>query len=337
MSDTSVTVSEHQTGSIPGPVFVVGMNGSGTTLLADCLGRHPDLYMFPHEVRLLPYVLQQAPQWGDPADMAVRRRIARELCAAKPFWQVNGRRVPQIPDECLTVPTVAGVIDAVFRHFSGREGKPVWGEKSPMNVLHIAALGAAFPDARFVHIVRDGRDAAQSFHRRFGFVPEETVYRWKRAVSEGQRQGAAIGRDRYLELRYEDFTADPEPMLRSLSGFLGLRYDPAMLQASMRMANPSLAAGGPRIAPNSGRWSSYFDAQAAQRLERIGGCKLSELGYPVDRAGDEDPGLLTLRWWRIRGIAARVAIQFRRYGPRSVFAFARAAGVSLKQMRSGGS
>jgi len=317
------------------PVFVVGMNGSGTTMLADCLGRHPALYMFPHEVRLLPFYVQHQTKFGDLSQMANRRRLADELCAAKPFWHVSGRRRCVVGDEWLDRPGLAGAIDGVFRSFAHREGKRRWGEKSPMNVLHMTALAQVFPRAQFVHIVRDGRDAAQSFHRRFGFVPAETIYRWKLAVEEGRRQGQTLGARRYVEVGYEDLTADPRPAFERICEFLGLPFDEATLQASMRMADPKLAVAGSRIASNSGKWTSYFSPAEQRRLERIAGRQLAVSGYAVTEEGDTHPGRLRLRAWRLQGIAQRTLIQLRQYGAKGVVGYLRSAMVAWKQSRSG--
>jgi hypothetical protein len=319
----------------PAPVFVVGMNGSGTTMLADSLGRHPALYMFPHEVRLLPFYVQRQDRFGDLSRRENRRRLADELCSAKPFWHVHGRQRYVLGDEWLQQPGLAGAIDGVFRSFAQREGKSRWGEKSPMNVLHMQALAQVFPQAQFVHIVRDGRDAAQSFHRRFGFVAAETIYRWKHVVEEGRRQGHELGPRRYIEVGYEALTADPRAEIERICRFLGLPFDEATLQASMRMADPDLAAAGARIASNSGKWARYFTVAEQRQLERIAGRQLAALGYAVTVEGDDEPGRLRLRAWRLRGIVQRTRIQLRQYGSRGVVAYLRSAMVAWKQSRSG--
>lgn len=317
-----------------GPVFVVGMNGSGTTMLADCLGQHPDLYMFPHEVRLLPYYLRTERAGNMPSRESLRRMVD-DIGRSKPLWQVNGRRPFILPEEYLKGLRAADAIDGIFRCFADRAGKRRWGEKSPMNVLHMERLAEAFPGAQFVHIVRDGRDAAQSFHRRFGYVPRETIYRWKRVVREGQRQGLALGPDRYVQVRYEDLTAAPEEHLRAVCRFLDLPFDDKVLQASMRMADPGLLGAGARISQNSGKWAQYFEPAESRAHERLAGMQLKAMGYPVSIEGDEEPARWQLRWWRLRGVVARTRLQLRQYGWRSLGAYIRSAFVSRKQGQTG--
>ena len=314
------------------PVFIVGMNGSGTTMLADSLGFHPWLFMFPYEPRVLPYVIDKARDYGQLARIEERRRVAEELCNAKPFWHANGRKRLVLSDEELHAPGLSATIDAVFMHFAAAKGKRRWGEKSPMNVLHMTRLAEVFPDARFIHIIRDGRDAAQSFERRFGFVPEETVYRWREVLQVGQQQGRALGAGRYMEIRYEDLTAEPARWMRAICEFLDLPFDEVVLSSSMRMAGPQLTEQGEgRMTPNSERWKEYFSMESRLRLERIAGAKLSDLNYEVELKGNDDPRLWSRGVWRIKGLIRRTFLHFRQWGWSGLCGYLKLAALSIKQ------
>ena len=75
-----------------GPVFVVGHNGSGTTMLADCLGHHPDLYIFPFETRVLPHFIRKLARYGDLSDVHARQALADDIGKCRAYWKANGRR-----------------------------------------------------------------------------------------------------------------------------------------------------------------------------------------------------------------------------------------------------
>ncbi len=79
-----------------------------------------------------------------------------------------------------------------------------------MNIQFIEELSAAIPDAKFIHIYRDGRDVAQSNHRRWNKNPQWSMYRWAHVVQAGRQAGEGLDSDRYLELGYEAFTSEPE-------------------------------------------------------------------------------------------------------------------------------
>jgi hypothetical protein len=324
------------TQSTDAPIFIVGMNGSGTTMLADSLGRHPELYMFPLESKVLPYFIAELNRFGDLTSRPNRRRLADEVGRAKPYWQANGKSPLILDDSDLEGCNTFGcIVGRLYRHLAIRQGKSRWGDKSPINVQHIRALSGHFPDARFIHIIRDGRDAAQSFHRRWGFSPRHTVWRWKRIVTEGCSQGAAIGATRYLEVRYETLTTEPESEMRRVCSFAGLRFDPVVLESSMRFMDPrNQGASSGRIVKNSQKWRSYFDARELAGLEALAGRVLANLGYPVQSAGDAELTSLQRRLLRLRDGVARTRYFFGQHGLRGLPTYLRFVSASRKQWSS---
>ncbi|HWJ05608.1 MAG TPA: sulfotransferase [Steroidobacteraceae bacterium] len=279
------------------PVFVVGMNGSGTTMLLDCLGRHPSLYAFPKETRLIPYLMARERTYGDLAVDANFKALWDDVLALPAFREANGRMPVPLPDDWNQQPRrLAAILDALFRQFAAREGKRRWCEKTPQHVQHLLALAREFPQARFIHVIRDGRDCAVSFHRRWKRQPELTIFRWKKVVSMGREQGRRLGPARYLEVRYEDLTAQPEHSLRRICEFLDVPFDPRVLDS----AQPYLRLHGARrhktgLQRNSNKWRGYFQPRTIERLERIAGRTLAHCGYAT-RAPDSDRDVS--RWRR---------------------------------------
>lgn len=298
------------------PIFIVGMNGSGTTMLADSLRRHPDLYVLPIESKVLPYFIAGRDRFGDLARLQNRRLLADEIGRAMPYWYANGKKALVLDDEELaSCRSIGDVLSRIYEHLAAREGKRRWADKSPMNVQHIGAIADALPTSRFIHLIRDGRDAAQSFHRRWRFDPRHTIWRWKCVVRDGRRQGSCLSLARYLEVRYETLTADPETEMRSICRFADLPFQLSLLESSMPfmdLGSPKAKVG--RMIRNSEKWRTYFDDRTRVALESLAGKELSELGYEVDRAGDLD---LTprQRWFlRARDALARTRFFFREYG-----------------------
>jgi hypothetical protein len=285
------------------PVFVVGMNGSGTTMLLDCLGRHPLLYAFPKETRLIPYLIARQGSYGDLAVDANFRALWDEVRNLAVFREVNGHAPVPLPEDWAAHRrSLAAILDAVFLHFATQHGKRRWCEKTPQHVQHLASLAELFPAARFVHVIRDGRDCAVSFHRRWRRQPELTVFRWKKVVTMGREQGRRLGPARYLEVRYEDLTADPERSLRRICDFLGLDFNPAVLHSAQPYLQPS---GEPRrsggLQRNSGKWRSYFPAPTLEGLERIAGATLASCGYATRYPeADTDVSNWRRRYWSVR-------------------------------------
>lgn len=277
------------------PVFVVGMNGSGTSMLTECLGRHPELYAFPGETRMIPHFIKEQARFGDLNEDGNFRAFWDYINQSVPDFRVfNNQRPPDLPDDWQSHPrSLAGIIDAIFRGFAAQYGKSRWCEKSPNHSEHILSLGALFPSSKFVHIVRDGRDCAASTNRRQYRNPNLAIYRWRRIVAEAKRQGTSL-RERYFELRYEDLTSNPEHWMREICAFLDLPFDARVLESTMPQSakGDALESGQVgSIEPNSRKYRRYFTAKQVARLERISGAFLRELGYETEYAtGNKDIG-----------------------------------------------
>jgi len=185
---------------------------------------------------------------------------------------------------CLYVDAVA----AAYRAFAAAHGKTRWGDKTPRYIEHIPFLGSLFPRARFVHLVRDGRNVALSY----GDVPfgPKTVARaaqlWSARVRAGAKDGRSLPPHRYYELKYEDLTADPEGQLRSLCAFLDLDFAPDMLDHANAARDVMLPRGdrfNPKVAerPVAGTrdWRRTMRASHVAVFEVIAGDVLTAMGY----------------------------------------------------------
>lgn len=282
-----------------GPVFVVGMNGSGTTMLLDCLGRHPELYAFPTETRLIPYLMSQVVTYGDLDIDANFQRLWDAVRNLTVFRDLNKNAPIPLPQDWRDYPrSLAAVLDAMFTYFALQAGKARWCEKTPQHVQHLLALAEQFPLAKFIHMVRDGRDCAASFHRRWLRRPELTIFRWKKVVTAGRDQGKLLGASRYLQIRYEDLTAMPESSLRRICEFLELPFNAAVLDSARPHMQTSGAASERGLKQNSGKWQNYFTASRQKRLERIAGRTLADCGYTTRWPdADDDVPRWRRRYW----------------------------------------
>lgn len=291
----------------PAP-FVVGVPRSGTTLLRLMLDAHPQLAI-PSESGIalalesvagidespaaLAHALTSLDTWSDvawSAEDGEQEELLRALFAGVDPWSLG-----------------AGV-RAVFAAYAARHGKPRWGDKTPVHCLHMTTLQALLPEARFVHIHRDGRDVAVSL-RGLSIDPggvEAVAAMWRDQIEEARRQSAGLRG--YREVRYEQLVAEPEPILRDLCDLLELDFDPAMLRPHERAAarhgelmERRQAAGRPMTREvherwqghterppdpsRAGRWRSELSEEEVARFERVAGPLLEQLGYPLASAG----------------------------------------------------
>jgi hypothetical protein len=183
----------------------------------------------------------------------------------------------------------------MFLQLAAAEAKSRWCEKSPNNTEHMLAIAELFPSAKFVHIIRDGRDCAASTHRRQRRTPALTIYRWRQVVADAIANGQLLG-TRYMQLRYEDLTAEPELWMRKICDHVELDFHPQVLSSSMPQSAKSkkrkYATGG-QIEPNSEKWRTYFSKRQVRKLESISGELLASLCYDVTNSlGNRTPNWL---------------------------------------------
>ena len=211
--------------------------------------------------------------------------------------------------------TAGDAIAAVFEAYAAERGKPRWGDKTPLYMQYLPLLERLFPTALYVHLIRDGRDAALSYlavpegimtagwgHPRdaAGFACQWATEVARRACP--RREGRPA---RYLEVRYEALVADPDAELRRVCGFAVLPYDDAMLgyvgqTDSARKQHQQRLNEPPRVGVRD--WRTEMPPSEVAGFEAVAGDLLHELGYGVSRRGARPPAAD-----RIRGEDPRVA------------------------------
>jgi hypothetical protein len=283
--------------------FIVGYGRSGTTLLRAMLDAHPDMAI-PDESHFVVPMLSRARRYERDGEFDTERFTA-DLTEHFGF---RGWKLPL--DEARAAfraepfRSVADGLRLAFRLYARHHGKPRYGDKTPIHVLHVPLLADGFPEARFVHVIRDGRDVASSYlEQSFGpSTVAEAAIRWKRAIRRGRRGGRGLGPARYRELRYEELVEDPELHLRDVCAFLDLGFDPAMLRYH---EEDRVAAERPHYRnvarpPTRGLrdWRREMSPDAVATFEAIAGGVLKDLGYPrgAGRLGPEARARAAIGW-----------------------------------------
>ncbi|MEA2447809.1 MAG: hypothetical protein QOK47_1446 [Actinomycetota bacterium] len=272
------------------PFFIVGSARSGTTMLRLTLNSHPHVAV-PPESR---FVIELWPQSGEVEVDGYLSKLAthRQFQA----WHLDVAQIRPLLEGSSRVP-YRRAIEATYEAFTRAHGKDRWGDKTPRYVENIERLSELFPEARFVHLVRDGRNVALSYaHTDFG---PKTVSKaaavWKRRVSLGFQQGRGLGAARYLEIRYEELAENNEAVVKEICDFLDIEFDPKMFDEGERAKgahdraqrfNPHVT--GEAIAKTRA-WQEDMPAEQIEVFEAVAGDVLSELGYerrfPMPSAG----------------------------------------------------
>lgn len=266
------------------PIFVVGHPRSGTTLLATMLGRHPRLAATPetHFFNEVRYALAPCYALG-PARVAARLGSTRMRHLGLPEAEVAALLA-------RADMTDGGVLSALLARCSADQGKPRVVEKTPVHIRHIPDILAAFPDARVVWILRDGRACLASL-KRVDWASDDTAVlarQWTRNMSFAMAAERRFP-GRIIRLRYEDLLSDGAGTMTALLGWLGEAFvsqvlDPTQRQSTISAPEESWKGNvrKPVIAGRASAWRGELSAAEINRATRIMGPVLGSLGYPVD-------------------------------------------------------
>lgn len=259
------------------PIFIGGAGRSGTTLLRVMLDSHSQIACGP-ELKVLPSV---ASLWAE-----LTQRWTDVLAAS----HVHGDDL-----DGMFGALVKGLLEPRRR----AAGKARSAEKSPNNVFVFGHLHRMFPDAAFVHMLRDGRDVVASLLTMDWTTTDGTPIAYTKSARLAARYWASAvqaarafaqetaGQAHYFELRYEDLVADPEATLRRLLAFLGEDWEPAMLafhEQPRELAGESSADAvlRPVSRTSAGRWQRDLSLLDRQAVKEEIGALLIESGYATD-------------------------------------------------------
>jgi hypothetical protein len=271
-------------------VFFVGSGRSGTTLYRNIFDSHSELAM-THEAHFVaPMVRNRRTYEGDGFAVA---KFVDDLYR-NPNFRRQGLERADVEAALAEAPPedTAAAVRTVFATYAARHGKRRYGDKTPGYVTGIGLLAEAFPESRFVHIIRDGRDVALGYLDRDEWGPStlaDAAFYWASRVRRGQASGRELGPTRYTESRYEDLVADPEEVTRRLCGFLDLEYQDEMMRYHERGAafiaatrDPQAFGGLARPVTKGMRdWRTEMEPDDVLRFEAIAGDLLAELGYEL--------------------------------------------------------
>jgi hypothetical protein len=278
--------------------FIVGAPRSGTTLLRLMLDAHSAVAI-PAETHFL-FEAVRLESRGNP----LRRELYDTIVHARQWNDFHLEGAGFWEELCRIQPfDLSSGIRCFYRMYAERFGKRRYGEKTPMYGTLISVLSELLPEARFIHLIRDGRDVVVSnVEVWWGNRANVADYAkwWLDAVREIRRQGT--GRANYLELRYEDLVEKPEETLKSACEFLDLSFEPAMLNyyraAAGRLAemgdirhtdgrllsrelrlstHPHIAS--PPDRSRAGRWQEVLSREEREVVQSIAGEMLHSLGY----------------------------------------------------------
>lgn len=284
---------------IDDPVYVAGVERTGTSLMFALLASHPGLAM-TRRTNLWTYFYDQ---FGDlaadanlDACLQLMRSYKRLVALDLDFDEIRTTFTGQ-PDR-----SYARLFAVIEGQYASRLGKVRWGDKSLHTERFTAQIVDAFPRSRFVHMIRDPRDRYAS-----------VISRWKvrkggaGASAAEWLESARLAADNqhafpnnYLIVRYEDLSARPEDTMRAVCEFIGEEYDPGMLSmegaARFREAGSNSSYGPLEVGTIStasiGKYREILDPGETRFMERKLAGQMKALAYQPDNQATSDLGAI---------------------------------------------
>jgi len=217
------------------PFFIVGSGRSGTTLARRILQTSREIHIPPENPALgqaiLAYRRNRVAGWNQLVNLVLS---SIEFHPVFDTYEMSLRplanRLKEIPDEKKSL---ALILDSFYRDHGEQSGDEFtgWGDKTPINTFIMDPIISVFPDARFVHMLRDGVDVVMS-SLKYGVQPslEHMARRWKEAVEVVDGFSKRYP-ERCCEVRYENLVSDPEAVMEGVCAFLETDFHPEMIHS----------------------------------------------------------------------------------------------------------
>ncbi len=268
------------------PVFIVGVPRSGTTLLRVVLDSHPNLAVGPE----CPWIS------GNYGQVVSFRHLYESLISHKSGPIQNFNYI----DEKVVAASLGKAIGDILQVYAESNGKQRWIEKTPDNIAFIPFLKTVFPKAKYIHIIRDGRDVAvSSYQARHqwgthincnGKRLENTIInclkRWNLWLSQFQQWIVEFDLDVHA-LKYEDFIANPRKTVEGVLSFIDEPWDDRVLNyldfshdlPSREMGTKDVISKEKFSSDSVGRWKIDFVLTDKLRYKFVAGKTLKQFGY----------------------------------------------------------
>jgi len=289
------------------PLFVIGNPRSGTSLLRLILTCHTQI-LIPPECGFVVWLKDKYSDWNknDLVNIEKIECFISDLKSSKKFdtWNIDSNQLKKsiFIKKPLTYPALCSI---VYEEYGVQQGKSfsIWGDKNNFHTNYLSELLALFGKARFLQIIRDGRDVASSYKQVMSensnspYAPNlntniiEIANEWVRNIEKFEFFSGFCPKAQLMTVRYEDLVNSPELTVKSICNWLNFNYEEAMLDFFKinikEQLEPKLTMDWKRrtMTPVSnstvGRFKSNLSAVEIIKFEEISKTFLLKYGYDV--------------------------------------------------------
>ncbi len=216
--------------------FIIGTGRSGTTLMAQVMNAHSQICV-PAELQIAFEVSNNGARLAEIFETKKNLRFQ----AADYIKLIQDRCPHNLSDYYdyhaffnrlhYPIRSLQWLLTELYTDIAYSQGKSIFAEQTPWYGQNIKLLSQLFPHAKFVHMIRDGRDVAISFTRTPWWHKDVNLNleRWAREVNKTEEDASLLLKQNMLTIRYEDFVSTPERVIKKVCDFLNLTFEKTML------------------------------------------------------------------------------------------------------------
>ena len=282
-----------------GPVMIVGIPRSGTSLLTALLNNHPDVYIAP-ESHYFFYLWGSRRILGQPITPSVFNKFESYFSSLQNIgsgWKKTEFSIPELKEKFFkqTDLSYERLLDLFLEMLAEKAGKQVYGEKTPLHLYFLQTIYTSYQDASVIHVVRDGRAVVSSLlSTGWGGNHIEYSLFWENGINLANRY-RALNETRYLQIKYEDLLLESERVLQEICNFLDIDFSKDMLDfnytnTAFDDSKKDYRGGFDRMA--LARWQKVLSRETIAEIEYLISPELRKLNYTQETRNNQELSLL---------------------------------------------
>lgn len=268
-----------------GPLFIVGMNRSGTKLLRNLLNQNSRISIPTIESYFIPYLMNK---FGDPPQFENDTEFQNfyDALTETTFWgnmhSMGFTLDKEYLEQKITDRTSwSEIFEVIFKFYipDGKDNDVIWGDKTPQYLPRIQLLKTLYPQAKFIHIIRNPGDYCISVKKAWGKSIYRSASSWRKEIEDARQIGQEFGED-YLEVLYENLVEEPEKVLTKVCNFLECKFTHKMLDLDTPTENLGDTKGQTKIVhTNKNKYLKQLSPATIKRIEEIVYPVANDLNY----------------------------------------------------------
>ena len=270
-----------------GPLFIIGMNRSGTKLLRNLLNQHPRISIPTIESYFIPYLINKfgnPPQFEDDNEF---QNFYDALTKTTFFGNMQSMGLSlskeYLEQEVADRTSWSAIFEVIFKFYIPQEKDKdvIWGDKTPQYLPRIKLLKTLYPQAKFIHIIRHPGDYCISAKKAWGKSIYRSANSWRVEIEKAQRDSRDFADD-YLEVFYENLVEEPQKVLSKICDFLDCKFTTKMLYLDIPTENLGDTKGHTEIVQtNKYKYLKRLSPRTIKRIEEIVYPVASSFGYDL--------------------------------------------------------